>query len=187
MWRWLRVKQQLRNHAPLRKHQQNEASESSSRPAVKNFAMVWRLRVKNCLTTGSLQRWCCWVRIPRTKERKFWWNQERLMSYGICHFLFWCLFFPGVLGLCVTPLGFLVWFVVLLRIRGFRDPNLWIHTSNSLYVVSCFSSLFWVHLRICCTAHCPWQWVCAHLAKRGSFISTTVSFFAGSWPLHSCL
>ena len=29
------------------------------------------------------------------------------------------------------PLGFPVWFVVLLRVRGFRDPNLWIHTSNS--------------------------------------------------------
>ena len=103
---WLRVKQQLRNHAPLRMHQQNEALRSSSRPA---FAMGWRLMVKNNVT-GSLQRWGYWVRILRTKENLEG-NQEWLMSYGICQlplrvffFSSWfpCSWLPCLLR-CVAP------------------------------------------------------------------------------------
>ena len=113
-------------------------------------------------------------------------NQEWLMSCGICQlplrvFFFFSFWFPW------PPLGFPLCFVVLLRIRGFRDPNLWIHTSNSLCVVTCLFSLFWDHLRIWCTAQCPQQWVCAQLASWARFISATDSFLAGSWPLHSCL
>ena len=121
---WLRVKQQLRTHASLRMHQQNEALESSSRPAFKNFAMGWHLMVKNNVT-GSPQRWGYWVRIPRTKERNFGWESgvtDELWhlptsSPGVC--FSW---FPWP---ACPPLGFPVCFVVLLRIRGFWAPNLW--------------------------------------------------------------
>ena len=154
MWRRLRLKQQLRNHVPLGKHQQNEASESSSRPAVKNFAMGWRLKVKNKVTSfpqrikilstnSSYQRKVIWMESGATDELRYLPFLRVLFSFS---------WFPW--PVCPFP-GFPVWFVVLLRIRGFRDPNLWIHTSNSLCVVSCFFSLFWVHLRTWCTAHCP--------------------------------
>ena len=36
------------------------------------------------------------------QRKKFGWNQERLMSYGICHFLFGCCFFLVSLA-CVSP------------------------------------------------------------------------------------
>ena len=106
---------------PLRMHQQNDACESSSRPAFKNFAMGWRLMVKNNVTS-SLQWWRYWVRILRTKERKFGWesgvtDELRYLptsSSGVCCcFLSW---FPW--PVC-HPLGFPD-FVVLLRIRGFQ-------------------------------------------------------------------
>ena len=153
MWRRLRLKQQLRNHAPLRKHQQNEASESSSRPAVKNFAMGWRLKVKNSMM-GFLQSWVYWVRIPRTKQRKFGWNQERLMSYGICHFLFGCLFFPGFPGLCVLLLASLSGSSCCSESEDSEIPICEFKPATACVLSRVFSS-FWVHLRTWCTAHCP--------------------------------
>ena len=84
------------------------------------------------------------------------WHQNRnLMSYGVCHFLFGCLCSPGFPGRCVSLLESLVAPMVLLRIRGFWDSNLWIQCSNSLCDISCLFSVLWVHLRTWCTAHCP--------------------------------
>ena len=111
MRRWPWAKQQLRNRAPHCKQQHEAYESSSSRTAVKNFAMGWRLRVKNC-ATGSLQRWRYWLRIPRTKEGKFWWEAGATDEvWYSADFLSecWCIsWFPWLV--CPPPdfLGFVV-------------------------------------------------------------------------------
>ena len=175
------VKQQVRNHAPLRKHQQNGASESSSRPAVKDFAMGWRLKVKSSMMVFYKDEAIEYEFVVPKKENLDGIRSERYLPLPLWMFVFsW---FPW--PVC-SPLGFPVWLVVLLRIQKFRDPNLLIHTSNSLCVVPCFffilspsQDLMHCTLSITVGLCTPCQKSKLHQHNR--------FFFAGPWPLRSCL
>ena len=137
----------------LRKHQQNDAFESSSRLAFKNFTMGWRLMVKNNVTS-SLQR----MKILSTNssyqsKENLVGKHEWLMSYGTCQLpLRVCVFswFPWPARPLLVSLTSSL---CCSESEDSRDQNSWIHSSNSLCVVTCFSS-FRVHLMIWCTAHC---------------------------------
>ena len=155
MRRWLWAKQQLRNRASLCK-QQHEAYESScSRTAVKNFAMGWRLRVKNC-ATASPQRWRYWLRIPRTKERKFGWESGATdeLRYSVTSSSGVGVFLVSLAGLSPSWLPWLLWGCCS-ESEDSVFSHLWLQLSNSLCVIQCLFSVFWVHLRTRCTAHCP--------------------------------
>ena len=105
---------------------------------------MWRVLYKG---------WRYWVRIPRTKARKFGWETgvtDELWylptsSSGVFSWFPWParpLLVSLTSSLCCS------------ESEDSRDLNSWIHPSNSLWVVTRFSS-FRVHLMIWCTAHCP--------------------------------
>ena len=137
----------------LRMHQQADAFESSSRLAFKNFAMGWRLKVKNNVTsspqrmkilstTSSYQNKIIWL-----GNRSDWWATVP------AYFLFGCVFCPGFPGLLVPS-----WFPWLLRCvaQNPKIPAIWIREQAparacvSLHVLSSSS-----HDLIYCTLSLP--------------------------------
>ena len=161
----------------LRMHQQNEAFESSSRPAFKNFAMGWRLMVKNDVTSSpqgmkilstksSYQRKKIWLGI-----RSDWWATVP------ANFLFWCFYFSPS------------WFPWLLRCvaPNPRIPEIWIR--EFMPVTACVSLRVFLHFEFI-----SWFDV-LHTVHNSGFVHTLpieqassvqqILFHAGSWHLHS--
>ena len=136
--------------------------------------MGWRLKVKNNVTS-SLQRMKILSTTSSYQSKKIWLgNRSDWWATVLANFLFGCVFFLASLA-CSSTLGFPDFFVVLLRIRGFQRFE-FVNSFQQQPV--CRYLFFRVHLMIWCTAHCPWQWISAHLANRASLISATDSFFS---------
>ena len=110
---------------------------------------VWRSRT---MWRVLYKGWRYWVRLPRTKARKFGWETGVTDELRYLPTSFSGVRFFLVSLACSSPHGFAVFFVVLLRIRGFQRFE-FVNSFQQQPV--CLYLFFRVHLMIWCTAHCP--------------------------------
>ena len=149
---------------------------------ISNFVMGYNMKIHGKDTTGSS---CDWARPATKTESESVHHRSRPKERDghrsgrteelrlLPHFASCCL--PGFPG----P------FVPLHGIRGFQRIRIQrICSSDSLCLIQPFVFFLFV---FDVTTHRHQQCVSAHLANSTSHISFNRLFFAGSWPLHSCL